>query len=205
MRSTATVLLAVATLAGCVSAPIAPSRDEQLAMRVHLYPDVMSETLIRGAEAVLQAGKKPGIQIQDEPNGFTAFVPYFESVILASDSGRYVWKFSSSEGRAEVSLSKIGAASTAVATPVIGGYGGLAVSSINAAAAAPINSPDAYDLFWGRLDYLLGRRADWPKCRDAWAAAQSHTRQERTIDFYGLCGGTQEYEAPPPPRVTVNQ
>lgn len=40
-------------------------------------------------------------------------------------------------------------------------------SALPGGGGMPLNSTAIYDLFWGRMDYLLGRRDEWMTCDEA--------------------------------------
>jgi hypothetical protein len=54
-----------------------------------------------------------------------------------------------------------------------------------------LSRPEAYALLWDRIDYLLGRRSDWPVCRDV----------PHPATYDGLCGQYVEDLKPPGARV----
>jgi hypothetical protein len=51
---------------------------------------------------------------------------------------------------------------TSVLMPIISGQNVYATPS--AAVTNPVQGTAIYDVFWGRMDYLLGLRSDWMTC-----------------------------------------
>jgi hypothetical protein len=86
--------------------------------------------------------------------------------------------------RASISVSEAGVAS-----------GGYSVQRYERQMA----SIPLYRLFWNRVDYMLGRRADWVTCGEA-AAELEKTNTNTAEALGGLCGPTSDGRDAPPPQ-----
>ena len=53
--------------------------------------------------------------------------------------------------------------------------GDTAATALPGEGGVPLNSTAIYDLFWGRMDYLLGRRDRWMTCDEAKARRKAGT------------------------------
>lgn len=71
--------------------------------------------------------------------------------------------------------------------------GDSVATALPAGSGTPVNSTAIYDLFWGRMDYLLGRRDEWMTCDEAKA------RREAGLTYgllESLCSVTTDDLAP---------
>lgn len=197
--------LLVATAAGCVSTPPL-TRDEQLVMTSRQYAGLNSQDVIKAAEEVVGFAKPRGLAVVDRHSGFTATVPYFIYAVIASVSGQYVWQFDvigNGPLTVEMHLTDLETGgSYAAVSPVIGGNGGLAVgaASTGGTGGRPVTSALTYQLFWERLDYLLGHSDNWRTCQDARRLSKPNSGSPK---FYGLCSGATDYKETAPARLPV--
>ena len=187
MRRLVGILLAF-SLAGCASAPHqVVDRDDYLAEASRVYPGETRERVLKAAETVLRISDPSDFEFRYTLTGFTGLRRYFIYAVIASASGREKWDFMTEPEpgglRASVSISEEGTAS--------GGYSANRYE--NAMASVPL-----YRLFWGRVDYMLGRRSDWVTCDQASAElAQTNTNAASALG--GLCGPTSDGRNAPPP------
>jgi len=188
MRKVACVLaLACAGLTGCAAPHQIVDRDDYLAEGVRSYAGETRERVIRAAEAVLKVSDPKDWDFRYSLHGFTGLRRYMVYAVLASAQGREKWEFlAEPDGggvRASVSISEAGVVSgSSSATPYEGKM-----------ASVPL-----YRLFWNRVDYMLGRRADWVTCTAA--EAELEKTNTNTIGLSGLCGTTSEGRDAEPPQ-----
>ena len=161
-------------LSGCVSVPTQLTRQEYLDMVSRRY-DAPPEQVIAAAEKLLTLADGKDFRFGHRPEGFTAHRHYVIYAVIAADSTTDMWDVtvrpSGSGSGSEVTIVVRGMsqALAGTVTPVIGGGGGMGISvtSISANAEPPSQSLALYGLIWTRMDYLLGRRADWVTCKQA--------------------------------------
>lgn len=170
---------------GCAQPAQIRDRSGYLAEASRAYPGEDKERLISAAEAILRQSDPNNIDVRYSPDGFTALRRYFIYAIIATQSGREKWDFSASNtaGGTRASL-----------TITEAGVGSSAYSS--AAYDRPMASVPLYRLFWGRVDYMLGRRPDWITCDQAQAELLSNSAPDT---LSGLCGPTSAGRTAPPP------
>lgn len=139
------------------------------------------------------------VQNRDLPTPPQVFREAVERVFAASRPGSYKLRFASSEIIAELHwrrLTVVGvergsdlwdvrfwpkAGGTAASVQELGRYGGLVTIPLT-----PPNEVADYDLFWARIDYVLGRRAGWVT-REAYRRSMVDPRAPQTV-FRSLCG-----------------
>jgi hypothetical protein len=62
-------------------------------------------------------------------------------------------------------------------------------------AVVPADGTAGYQLLWSRLDYVLGNRTDWPRCKSA--SKRSRGPSPDPLPTSGLCGPGASDAAPP--------
>ncbi|MDO9413882.1 MAG: hypothetical protein Q7T81_15040 [Pseudolabrys sp.] len=174
------LLAGALTLSACTGMDTTVNdRNEYLAVQTRLYKGEGRERLLQAAEAVVRASGN--YEFEFGLNGFSARKSYFVYGIVANASGREKWDFNTEANPG-------GLLATATVSDAGDIHGGLTVSRYEKiGVAAPV-----YELFWARVDYVLGRRADWLSC------AQAQAEKGAGGSLYGLCGGLSGSEAIPP-------
>jgi hypothetical protein len=157
-----TRFLAIALL--CTSAGCAPpparvtDHAEWLREATRIWPGETRARIIAAAEAVLKHADPRDTTVEYNRHGFTARRRFSIYAVLATASGTESWTFSSAENA-------LGASATVRiiqrGTAQAGGY------------SERFRENQVYlgslRLFYARIDYLLGRRADWITCGEATA------------------------------------
>lgn len=184
MRYLMGLALLVSLLAGC-AAPPPMSRAEFMALTTRQYSDISPEELYAAAEELFRISE-PGYRFAHNDSGMQA--------VYNSFGGPIAWTLVVSRAgagvRVQVSLLAPGAPGFA---PVFLPGGGLGVGA-TPGGGVPAVGTSSYDIFWARLDYLLGKRGDWMTC------AQSNERLVSGVVSGGpaaLCGSRLFYEPRP--------
>lgn len=167
------------TLGGCGTAPVQINdRSDYLAEATRLYQNEDKERVIRAAETIIKTSDPTHVDMRYEGNGFTALRSYFVYAVLASQKGQEKWDFHIDEkpNAVEASLSISDQATV---------YGGYSAEHVEGS----MKSIPLYRLFWKRMDYMLGRRADWASCSEE-GTALANAGINAMAALSGLCGGT---------------
>ena len=158
MRSLLVTLCLMLLVAGCANRP-PMTRAEYLALTTREYSDITVDELYAAAEAMFEFSSPGGYQYAHSDAGMQAV----ETGLTASGS----WTLSVTKVdrgvRLQVSFSGQGGAAF---LPVVTTGGGMGFAAGPGGMVAPVGTA-SYDLFWARLDYMLGRRAAWMTCADA--------------------------------------
>ncbi|TAK50270.1 MAG: hypothetical protein EPO23_03425 [Xanthobacteraceae bacterium] len=177
----------VALLGGCAAPHQIRDRGDYLAEASREFPGETRERIIRAAEIVLKISDPTDFEFRHTLTGFTGLRRYTVYAVVAAAQGREKWEFLTEDQpgriRASVSVSEAGVRS--------GGYSSAPYE--NAMASVPL-----YRLFWKRVEYMLGRRAEWVTCDDA-AEELVATRTNVTVALGGLCGPTSDGRDAPAP------
>lgn len=169
MRGILTSLAVLSTIAaaGCHPTFSEPTREQMLSARVRTFPAVTTDDVLIAAERVL-AAQRPDFKFLYEPNQTTAV-----------DAGAgLVWPWSV---RWKVATEQMGADVRAVASVLVETTQGIADPT----------APPAYRMFFDRVEYVLGRRAKWPSCRDA-ESAPGYDSRNKQVSVMTICGISDE-------------
>jgi hypothetical protein len=185
MRLVVVTAVTAIGLTACATLPEMNTREEFLAETTKTYHGETKERVIKAAELTVRSTGAGNLDFRHAPDGFTAFRPYVLYLVVAAKIGREKWAFATTERPnqvlASISLSDEGETITST---------GPSRTDV-AAKHAPV-----YRLFWKRMDYFLGRTADWPSCQ-----GERRQLEAAGVDWSylnPLCP-TQEDELPPSP------
>lgn len=181
MRGISACAAAVACLfiASCAAPPRMADRTDFLAEATRVYAGETRERVIRAAEAVLKITDPGDWEFRHQANGFTGYRSYFVYLVIAAERGQDKWDFQALDRaggvEASVSVSKVG----------VGGAGYTVAAFNETVPWLPL-----YRLFWKRMDYMLGKRADWAGCDAEIAAVVAAGASGARHGLYELCGPT---------------
>ena len=150
----------------CVSTPTL-SREEWLSMTNRTYEGVTKEQAISAAERLLRLADGNDFMIAHNDDGFIATRNWTVYLVLSGAAGTDSWFIRAVENanggtRITVNVSTQAAGMGAVVT----GPNSAAPVTTPAVVGA-VNGTAIYDVFWARMDYLLGRRKIWMTCTAA--------------------------------------
>ena len=166
-------LLAVAVLltqVACVTVP-EYSRDEYLNLTTHEFPGKTAEEVIVAAEQVLRLAdpKDVNFTYKPEDQGLIGYRSWFAYMVIAAAGGTYSFdlttKDTESGAKAYLAISANSKSITPSGAVGLDGGVGLAADS-SSTPTAPLNSfhMPTYQLFWSRMDYVLGLSPEWYTC-----------------------------------------
>lgn len=144
------------------------TREEYLKMTNRTYEDVSEDNLLKAAEKLFYLSDGDDFTFHHAPKGLTAIRPWSIYLILAATNGTDVWTVQVNE---QINTKKINVSvygSTAIGgsiMPMVGAGGGGSVIGVpGAGGGIPMSGTAIYELFWSRLDYLLGKTQKWKTC-----------------------------------------
>lgn len=148
------------------------------------FPGETRERIVQAAEAVLRQSD-PTRQITTRTEGFASFKQFESYGFVVAEGSGDLWTVTSRDvgdgAEAVVRLAPRGG----------GGPAGPAISITQGRNPAPL-----YDLFWNRVEYVLGRRPDWTPCSAAVARLQGTGQGPAAIG--ALCTSPGDGRAAPP-------
>ena len=169
-KSSVLAVLAAVCLAGCAGQHRQLSREEWLSTTARIYSDVDKETVVGAAERLLRLADGQDFKIQHTEDGLLASRNWMSYVVIAAATGTDYWRLTVTplpEGtKATIQVSMQGSAITPMMTAGPGAGTGWTATS-GPMTGAVIDGPLLYDIFWARMDYLLGKKTAWMTCADA--------------------------------------
>jgi len=190
--SLAALLLCTALLTGCITprAPLSEAELEQVLTRA--YSGRSGQEVMAAATRLWRLADGDDFRIKPGDNRLVAerdWVFYSQMVRIVGDD---TWTLTVSEAdgtttarlslltyKRSTTVSSFGMTPTTQTTPRIGG---------------PVKGTAIYDLFWARMDHLLGVRADWMTCAEAEARVSAGTTWGNKD---ALCAGYSFTDAAP--------
>lgn len=178
------VLFAVfaAVLTGCVSAPKGPAtRQEWEAIHQREFAGKNPREVQDAAEKVLRLVDHD-FTFQYPEGQLVGRRPWMIYLAIAISSGTDYWTISTQETeagtRAVVQATRD--SSTIAPSPVVGGPGAAVMST--ATPGQPVVVKEPYDLFWSRMEYMLGLRSEWDDCGTARANVSAEGGRKGYLD-----------------------
>ena len=170
------VVLAV-MLAGCATQHPELTRQEYLALVNRSYEGVGTEEVLAAAEKLFRLADPDDVKFQHFENGFRMYRRWMIYAVLAVSMGTDIWdvRVVPAERGVRMTVYLSGTGGAVTGAPVMTSGGGTSITALTtpAAGGVPVNSTAIYDLFWARLDYLLGRRDGWMTCQEASARVRT--------------------------------
>lgn len=160
------IIIVSLMLSSCASTPPL-SRDEWLRMTNRTYEGVTKEQALAAAEQILRLADGNDFMIAHSDEGFVASRNWSVYLVLAASFGTDVWQLRAAE---------YGTTGTKVSVSVSTQFGAVGAVATGPSTVAPLTTPSAgsavngtaiYEVFWARMDYLLGRSPVWMDCRAA--------------------------------------
>jgi hypothetical protein len=176
-------------LAACGAAPPQiMDRQDYLAEATRIYQHESKERVLEAAEAIIRTSDPQNVDMRYTDDGFTAIRRYFIYAVIAAARGQEKWELHTEERpnavEASLSISDEGTSAS--------GYSAEHYDM-------SMNSIPLYRLFWKRMDYMLGRTADWPSCDEEKKLLEAQGTNAVSA-LGGLCGITSaERDAVPQP------
>lgn len=169
------LLVAVVVLAGCITRPQV-SREEYISMTTRTYEGVTKKQVFKAAENFLRLLDGDDFIIEYPENRINATRDWF----LLLSHGRTSWEIKTSPS---IESTKVD----------------VHVKSTMNASVLPTDKV-VYDVFWARMDYLLGKRNDWLTCEKV---SEMFNKKETWGDDFAVCNGATLKNNTPEPKHIV--
>lgn len=166
------VAVGVLMLAGCAVQQPHMTRDEYLQVTQRTYEGKTPDDIYRAAEKLFILSDGQDFQFFHTEDSMVASRHWTVYVVLAAAMGVDTWTVRARkvDSGTKVSAALNRSAGGILPMPTTGGdmtAGGMPSMAGNVAGTA------IYDIFWSRMDYLLGKTDRWMTCKDADARVQS--------------------------------
>lgn len=159
-----TLAVTVALLiTGCATAPPQLTRDEWLTMTSRNYEGVTKEQVIGAAERLFRLADGDDFSIVHTEEGIYASRNWLAYMVIAAATGTDYWQLKVIPAGAGVKAT-VQVNTQAQGISPMATTSGAWTATTTPMAGSPVMGTAIYDLFWSRMDYLLGKRPDWMRC-----------------------------------------
>lgn len=158
MRHLLILVISLLLVAGCATQP-SMSRADYLGMTTREYPDATAEQVFAAAEAMFEFSAPGTFQFAHHDTG-----------MRATETGMFAlfsWSLNVTKMQQGVRV-QVGVTGPGVGglAPTVGTGGAMGFGA-TPGGATPIVDRGVYEVFWTRLEYMLGKRASWMTCKQA--------------------------------------
>lgn len=156
------VVLSLVVMAGCVTRP-QMNREEWLATTSRTYQGVTKDQVLIAGEKLFRLADGDDFLIVHTDDGLYATRIWSVYLVLAAAMGTDYWTIKTAhvDGgiRASVQVNSQSQAITPMPTT-----GQDWTAGTTPMAGSPVMGTAIYDVFWARMDYLLGKSQEWMPC-----------------------------------------
>jgi hypothetical protein len=131
------------------------TREEWLRCTTRIYEGLNKDQIISAAETVLRLAGGEYMKISHTEDGLTGSRSWGYYAVIQSEEGKDFWTF-----KTEPAQAGIKATVSLTSSQQLYAYGILPTPE----KAAPVDGSAIYEVFWSRMEYLLGKRAEWMTC-----------------------------------------
>ncbi|MGY6273487.1 hypothetical protein ACXIUT_27785 [Achromobacter denitrificans] len=160
------VLSATALLAGCATKQPQMSRDEYLKTTQRTYEGKSADDVLNAAEKLFRLADGDDFTFFHDDNSMGATRRWSVYLVLAATMGTDTWtvRVKDLPGAIRVSAALNTSAGSILPMPTTGGD-----MSAGTTPGMGGNVPGTaiYDVFWARMDYLLGKSDQWMTCEES--------------------------------------
>ena len=142
------------------------TREEWLAVTSRTYENVTKDEALAATETLFDLADGDDFQISHAQDGLYASRNWVVYLIIGGATGTDYWKVDAIEVPDGVQVSVQVNTQTQAIVPMAT-TGGDWTATTTGLAGSPVNGTAIYDVFWGRMDYLLGRSDEWMDCETA--------------------------------------
>lgn len=155
----------VILLSGCATRPQL-TREEWVGVTTREYEERTPAQVLAAAEKLFRLADGDDFTIAHAADGLSATRGWAAFFIIGGANGTDYWTVRAAPGaKGTVATVQASTQSTTIAPMMIGGIG--MIPAALPGQGAPIDGTALYDVFWARMDYLLGRRPAWMTCEEA--------------------------------------
>lgn len=160
------VLLLVGLVAGCATHP-QMTRDEYLQTTQREYEGKSADDVLRAAEQLFVLADGDDFTFHHADDALSASRPWTVYLVLAASMGSDNWLIQTKEIPGGVKASAKVATSMGAVAPIATTGGDWTASGLPGMGGNLVAGTAIYDVFWARMDYLLGKSDEWMTCEDA--------------------------------------
>lgn len=188
------VVAIAAALVGCAAQPPKMTRSEYLQVTQRTYDGKTPDDVYLAAEKLFTLADGDDFKFFHTEESMVATRPWLVYVVLAATMGTDTWTIRARQidGATKVSAALSTSMGSVLPVPTTGGD--MSAGTMPS-MAGNVPGTAIYDVFWARMDYLLGKTDHWMTCEDANAKVKSEAVWG---DNSALCNGFNVKDNAPP-------
>lgn len=159
------LILILIALAGCAAPPKQITRNEWLNATTRTYSGVSKEQALAASEKLLRLADGDDFNIQHTESGINATRAWIAYAVIVGVNGTDYWDIRADQIGDGVKVSVQVSTQTQSTSPMQMGSTWMPVNSTT--PGTPAHGVAIYDVFFSRLDYLLGKGGKWMTCKEA--------------------------------------
>lgn len=186
----ATILV---VLAGCATKP-QMTREEYLQTTQREYQGKTADDVLKAAEELFVLADGDDFTFHHADDSMSATRPWLVYLVLAASMGTDNWLVQTKEVPGGVKASAKVSTSMGSVAPMATTGGDWTATGMPGMGGNIVAGTAIYDVFWARMDYLLGRTDKWMTCAEADARVKAGTTWGQNE---ALCNGFNVKDAAP--------
>lgn len=194
------VIAFVLLLAGCAAQRPQMTRAKYLEMTQRTYEGKTPDDVFAAAERLFRLADGDDFRFSHSEDSMVASRPWLVYIVLAATAGNDVWTVRARETDAGTNVHVALNTSMGNILPVPTTGGDMTVGGMPS-MAGNVQGTAIYDVFWARMDYLLGKTDHWMTCKEADAKVKSGAAWG---DNSALCNGFNVKDETPEEAVSSN-
>ena len=161
------ILISIVALfiAGC-AVPRQLTRQEWIDTTTRIYRGVSQEQILLAAEELFRLADGDDFKFVHSEEELYATRNWLVYLVIAAASGTDYWRVSTSKQGDDVKV-VVQVNTQMQTTTAIATTGGNWTATTSPMSGVPVQGTAIYDVFWARMDYLLGKRRVWMNCAQA--------------------------------------
>lgn len=166
MKKIASVLFAALLISGCAANKPKMSRQDWVDATSKVYQGKSKDDVLKSAERLFELADGDDFKIVHLEDGIYAERGWSIYFVIGFAVGADFWKVLATElnGETKVSVQVNTSAQGVGPTPTTGSAVGVGAYPM---VGSPVMGTAIYDVFWARMDYLLGKRNTWMTCKES--------------------------------------
>lgn len=172
IKSMLALLCAVFVIAGCATQHPPMTREEWLNTTTRYYEGKTKDEVLNAAEKLFTLSDGDDYTFQHTDDALYASRQWTMYFVIGFAQGNDNWVVSAKETDKGVKATVRAAIQSSSVAPMATTGGDFSAATIPL-SGTPVTGNSLYELFWARMDYLLGKRSDWMTCEEADARKKS--------------------------------
>lgn len=159
-------MLCALTLSGCAIKAPHLTRKEWIEVTTREYTGVSNDQVLDASEELFRLADGDDFNISHSQDGLYASRNWMVYVVFTAVMGTDYWLVKTTPTPNGIKVSVQVNTQAGAITPMATTGGDLTATSTTL-GGMPIDGKAIYDVFWARMDYLLGKRSNWMTCKEA--------------------------------------